>query len=120
MTSYDSHSVVKSPRSSPGALAVLLLTLSVHTSLAQQNEQFLKGRLLAVSCFQCHSSPGFEFITGHPPREILSEMREMGARRKEIKIMDIVVRAYSEEQLKDIASYLATLPPGHGDDEDED
>lgn len=47
-------------------------------------------------------------------------MREMGARRKEIKIMDIVVRAYSEEQLKDIASYLATLPPGHGDDEDED
>jgi cytochrome c553 len=86
------------------------------------------GRLLASQCFQCHSntagrSGGFESITGKNAAEIIKEMREMKAKAKPGDIMERHAKGYTDEQIRQIAAYLATLPSqeDHGDsDEDGD
>jgi len=68
------------------------------------------GRLLSSSCFQCHSSSGFEGITGGSASEIVSELAEMRARKIPEGIMDLVARGLTDAQIREIAAYLATLP----------
>ncbi len=68
------------------------------------------GRLLASTCFQCHSSSGFEGITGESPGELASELKEMRARQSPEGIMDLVARGLTDAQIADLAAYLATLP----------
>jgi cytochrome c553 len=68
------------------------------------------GRLLSASCFQCHSSSGFEGITGESASEIVSELKEMRSRRVPEGIMDLVARGLTDAQIQEIANYLATLP----------
>jgi len=70
----------------------------------------IEGRLLAASCFQCHSSGGFEGITGESPSETISELAEMKARTYPENIMDLVARGLTDSQIAQIAAYLATLP----------
>ncbi len=74
------------------------------------------GRLLASSCFQCHSSSGFEGITGESASEIVSELSEMRARRTPEGIMDLVARGLTDAQIREIAAYLATLPETKNED----
>jgi cytochrome c553 len=74
------------------------------------------GRLLASSCFQCHSSSGFEGITGESASETISELTEMRARRIPEGIMDLVARGLTDAQIREIAAYLATLPETKGND----
>ncbi len=74
------------------------------------------GRLLSSSCFQCHASSGFEGVTGKSPSEIVSELQEMKARRVPEGIMDLVARGLTDTQIREIATYLATLPPTGNDD----
>lgn len=80
------------------------------------------GRLLASQCFQCHTntagrSGGFESITGKNAAEIIKEMREMKAKAKPGDIMERHAKGYTDEQIRQIAAYLATLPSheDHGD-----
>lgn len=74
------------------------------------------GRLLASSCFQCHSSSGFEGITGGEAGEIVSELREMRTRKVPEGIMDLVARGLTDAQIREIAAYLATLSETEDDD----
>lgn len=74
------------------------------------------GRLLSASCFQCHSSGGFEEITGKNPGEIISELREMRTRRSVEGIMDLIARGLTDAQIAEIAAYLSTLPEGKDSD----
>lgn len=79
------------------------------------------GRLLSSTCFQCHSSSGFEGITGESPSEIISELGEMKRRKTPEDIMDLVARGLTDAQIAEIAAYLSTIPENGGDgDEDED
>ena len=68
------------------------------------------GRLLASTCFQCHSTSGFEGITGESPSELISELKEMRSRKVPESIMDLVARGLTDAQIREIAAYLATLP----------
>ncbi len=68
------------------------------------------GRLLASSCFQCHSSSGFEGITGESASETISELAEMRSRKTPEGIMDLVARGLTDAQIREIAAYLATIP----------
>ena len=77
------------------------------------------GRLLASQCFQCHTntagkSGGFESITGKNAAEIIKEMREMKAKAKPGDIMERHSKGYTDEQILQIAAYLATLPKNKG------
>ena len=82
------------------------------------------GQLLASMCFQCHgtngqATAGFESISGKSANSMLEELLEMRDRRPE-GIMDLQARAYTPEQLRLIANYLARLPKGSGDDDEEE
>jgi cytochrome subunit of sulfide dehydrogenase len=68
------------------------------------------ARLLASSCFQCHSSSGFEGITGESPSEMISELGGMRRRKTPEGIMDLVARGLTDAQISEIAAYLSTLP----------
>lgn len=73
------------------------------------------GRLLASQCAQCHGTdgagPGFEELAG---KDLFNDLIEMKYRRIE-GIMDRQARGYTDDQLRQIADYLSTLP-GNGDD----
>lgn len=69
--------------------------------------------MLAAACMQCHSSSGFESISGESAGEIISEMREMKT-KKSPGIMEMIARGYTDLQVKDLAAYLAAQPKGSG------
>lgn len=82
------------------------------------------GRLLASQCFQCHGTNGqavggFESVSGKNANEMFNELREMSQRRPE-SIMDLQARAFTPDQLRLIANYLATLPKGSDEEERDD
>lgn len=82
------------------------------------------GQLLASQCFQCHTvtaggTGGFESITGKKPSEIIEEMREMKAKAKSENIMQRHSKGYTDTQIRQIAIYLATLPPTEDEEEDD-
>lgn len=79
------------------------------------------GQLLASQCFQCHGTngravSGFESISGKPASDMYKQLLEMSQRPPET-IMDLQAAAYTPEQLKAIAAYLATLPASPQGDE---
>lgn len=71
------------------------------------------GRLLASNCFQCHgtdghSVSGIDSIAGESVNEIIGEMSEMSAGTIGNNIMKAHARAYTAEEIRLIAEYLAT------------
>jgi sulfide dehydrogenase cytochrome subunit len=73
------------------------------------------GQLLSSMCSQCHGTnglavSGFESISGKSATDMYKTLLEMSQRRPE-NIMDLQARAFTPEQLRLIATYLATLPP---------
>jgi cytochrome c553 len=79
--------------------------------------QSLEGRLLAAQCAQCHGTngravAGFEDLAGKNALEMYEELLEMKYRPTAESIMDRQAKGYTEEQLRAIADYFASLPPG--------
>ena len=74
------------------------------------------GRLLAAQCAQCHgtggSGRGFDELAGESAQEIYNELREMKHRTRVEGIMDRQARGYTDQQLRVIADYFASLPGG--------
>lgn len=71
------------------------------------------GRLLASNCFQCHgtdghSAGGIDSIAGQSVSEMIGEMSEMSAGDIGNNIMKAHARAYTAEEIRLIAEYLAT------------
>jgi cytochrome subunit of sulfide dehydrogenase len=78
------------------------------------------GRLLASQCFQCHTvtagnTGGFESITGIKASEMVKKMKEMKTKAKPENIMERHSKGYTDAQILQIATYLATLPPAEDD-----
>jgi sulfide dehydrogenase cytochrome subunit len=69
------------------------------------------GRLLASNCFQCHGTngagPGFDNIAGKSVDEIYKELREMRSENPGNDIMKAHARGYTDEQLRQISTYLS-------------
>lgn len=74
------------------------------------------GRLLAAQCAQCHgtngSGPGFETLAGRSASSLFNDLLDRKYRPIE-GIMDRQARGYTDDQLRQIADYLSTLP-GNG------
>lgn len=74
------------------------------------------GRLLAAQCAQCHgtggSGRGFDELAGESAQELYGELREMKYRTRIESIMDRQARGYTDQQLRTIADYFASLPGG--------
>lgn len=68
------------------------------------------GRLLASNCFQCHGTNGkggVESIAGESAGEIYNELKEMQRKTREIEMMDMHARGYTDAQIKQIADYFS-------------
>jgi cytochrome subunit of sulfide dehydrogenase len=73
-----------------------------------------QGQLLASMCYQCHGTnglavSGFESIAGKSAPDMYKTLLEMSQRPPET-IMDLQARAFTPDQLRQIANYLAALP----------
>ncbi len=95
-------------------LAVFAVGLLL-TSRWASAEPTPNGRLLASQCFQCHNAKGgttgFDSITGESVSEIYNELKEMqGKAAQEPEIMHSQALIYNDEEIREIAKYLSTLP----------
>jgi cytochrome c553 len=91
------------------------LALPLSTALAAPPA----GRLLAAQCAQCHgtggqSASGIDSLAGESASELYSEMLEMKYSQDTGDIMHRQARGYTEEQIRLIANYYATLSGGGG------
>ena len=88
-----------------------LLGLLLASAAGAQTAAPPAGRLLASNCFQCHGTngagPGFDSIAGKSVDEIYQELREMRAETPGNDIMKAHARGYTDEQLRQISTYLS-------------
>jgi len=91
--------------------AALLAASLLATAAGAQTAAPPAGRLLASNCFQCHGTngagPGFDTIAGKSVDEIYKELREMRSENPGNDIMKAHARGYSDEQLRQISTYLS-------------
>lgn len=71
------------------------------------------GQLLASQCYQCHGPNGhskgeIDSIAGKSASDLYGDLLEM-KQKKEIEIMHLQAKNYSNEELLKIANYLSTL-----------
>ncbi len=95
------------------AIVRMVLFAVMASAVIQVTAAPPQGQLLASMCYQCHGTngqavSGFESITGKSATEMYKSLLEMSQRRPE-NIMDLQARAYTPEQLRQVANYLATL-----------
>ncbi len=93
------------------------LALPLSTALAAPPA----GRLLAAQCAQCHgtggqSASGIDSLAGESASELYSEMLEMKYSQDTGDIMHRQAKGYTEEQIRLIANYYATLNGGGSGD----
>ena len=88
-----------------------LLGLLLASAAGAQTAAPPAGRLLASNCFQCHGTngagPGFDTIAGKSVDEIYKNLREMRAENPGNDIMKAHARGYTDEQLRQISTYLS-------------
>ena len=91
--------------------AALLGAALLATAAGAQTATPPAGRLLASNCFQCHGTngagPGFDTIAGKSVDEIYKELREMRSETPGNDIMKAHARGYTDEQLRQISTYLS-------------
>jgi cytochrome c553 len=88
-----------------------LLGLLLASAAGAQTAAPPAGRLLASNCFQCHGTngagPGFDSIAGKSVDEIYKGLREMRSEDPGNDIMKAHARGYTDEQLRQISTYLS-------------
>ena len=100
--------------------AILITTLS---SLAAPTvwAQPPAGQLLASQCAQCHGTngggPGFDSIAGKSADDLYGDLIDMKYTTQIESIMDRQARGYTDAQLYELSSYLATLPASESGDD---
>lgn len=91
--------------------AAVLAASLLATAAGAQTAAPPAGRLLASNCFQCHGTngagPGFDTIAGKSVDEIYKELREMRSENPGNDIMKAHARGYTDEQLRQISTYLS-------------
>jgi cytochrome subunit of sulfide dehydrogenase len=75
------------------------------------------GRDLSAACFTCHGTNG-NSVGGVPPSlagrdraELFQTMKDFQSGKRPATIMHQQARGYTDEQIKIIAAYIATLKP---------
>lgn len=76
-------------------------------------------RLLASQCLGCHAADasgkgGFDRLNGETAAEIAEELAEMRDSSKELDIMHMQARGYTDDQIRRIAGWFAAYAPGSG------
>ena len=82
------------------------------------------NRLLASQCAQCHGTNGysrseFDGIAGEEAKDLYEDLTDMKGEDLPENIMDHQALGYTNDQIRRIASYYATLPEGEESRESE-
>lgn len=96
------------------ALAAGLMASAAVASAATEDD-----RLLASQCLGCHAADpsgtgGFERLNGESAAEIVDELTEMRVSSKELDIMHMQARGYTDDQIQRLAQWFATYAPRSG------
>ncbi|MEQ8514840.1 MAG: hypothetical protein RIC38_04490, partial [Chromatocurvus sp.] len=96
-----------------GLRTAILLALAMPVSALADDPTI--NRLLASQCSQCHGTDGYavgdiDSLAGESVREIREELYEMKFEGTPGDIMDHQALGYTDDQIRRIAEYFATLP----------
>lgn len=96
------------------ALAAGLMASATVAGAATEDD-----RLLASQCLGCHAADpngtgGFERLNGESAAEIVDELTEMRVSSKELDIMHMQARGYTDDQIQRLAQWFATYAPRSG------
>lgn len=86
------------------------VTNSSETATLKAGAIDLPGRVLASNCFQCHGTNGYagELKIGEQSASsIISDINEMKTKDPRSNIMIVHAKAYTDEEIKLIATYIS-------------
>lgn len=94
-------------------LAIFPVALIILSSPAAENNQ---GAQLAAMCAACHRLDGLDqgipSIIGLDAKKLAGMMAEFKSDKRKSQIMSVVARSLSDEEIADLAHYLATRQKG--------
>ena len=101
----------------PTLMAFALSVLSFSIAAPGYAQDASAGRALAATCFTCHGTNG-NSVDGVPPSlagrsstELFQMMKDFQTGKRPATIMHQQARGYTDDQLKLIAAYYASLKP---------
>lgn len=94
-----------------GVLAAGLIASATVAGAATEDD-----RLLASQCLGCHAADpngagGFDRLNGESAAEIVDELNEMRGATKELDIMHMQARGYTDDQIQRLAHWFAAYAP---------
>jgi len=81
-----------------------------ETTILKAGTIDLPGRVLASNCFQCHGTNGYASelkIGEQSASSIISDINEMKTKDPRSNIMIVHAKAYTDEEIKLIATYIS-------------
>jgi cytochrome subunit of sulfide dehydrogenase len=94
-------------------LAIVPIALIIFPSPAAENN---RGAQLAAMCAACHRldglNKGIPSIIGLDEKKLADMMAEFKSNKRTSQIMNVVARSLSDEEIADLAHYLATRKKG--------
>ena len=94
-------------------LAIGPAALIIFSSPAAENS---RGAQLAAMCAACHRLDGLDkgipAIVGLDENKLVGMMAEFKSDKRKSQIMSVVARSLSDEEIADLAHYLATRQKG--------
>jgi sulfide dehydrogenase cytochrome subunit len=99
----------------------LLTTVALLVVAASSQAATLEnGQRLYASCSGCHGTAGADagrggvlpVLAGRPKDALAASMRAFKAGTRPATIMQQIARGYTDEQIEQIAAWLAAQPPG--------
>jgi len=84
---------------------------------AERTTNISAGEMYATTCFQCHGPEGkyaggiIPPLAGYPASVMYKQLVDFKSGARPSTIMQRHVKGYSDEELKAIADYFATLKP---------
>jgi cytochrome c553 len=94
-------------------LAIFPIALGICSSPAAETNQ---GAQLAAMCASCHRLDGLDqgipSIVGLDANKLIATMAEFKSNKRKSQIMGVVARSLSDEEVAEVAHYLATRQKG--------
>jgi sulfide dehydrogenase cytochrome subunit len=96
----------------------LLIVALLVTAASSQAAALESGQRLYASCAGCHGTAGagrggvLPVLAGQPKDALAASMRAFKAGARPATIMQQIAKGYTDEQIEQIAAWLAAQPPG--------
>jgi sulfide dehydrogenase cytochrome subunit len=96
---------------------------SIQTAVAE--DDFYVNRLLASQCAQCHGTSGYavgdmDDLAGESEKDLYEDLQDMRFEDRPENIMDHQALGYTEDQIRRIATFYATIPESKREEDKEE